>query len=429
MTEQVDADVVVVGAGLAGLSAATSVRTAGVEVLVLEAAGEVGGRARTRRVGDLAANLGGEWIGRRHRRMHALAARHGLAVEPTHFLGPRVRWRTERRDTISWIPPLTRRTALALARAFWETGRLARGLSPEAPWRSAGVDALDRIPFGQWLRERGVVGDAYELMDTFVGDLVSMPIADLSLLHVLWWVRRNGGPVTAARSAFEARMLQGSQELARRMAAPLGRGTRLNTAVTAVAQTADTVALRLAGGEEIRGRRAILALPATRLTDVAFEPALDPGNQRLARELRIGAGTKVAATLSHVRPGLPRTVLGGQALTAGWRYGRLVTGFTRPPHDELPDDTLIDELASAFDATPEDLREITIVSWAREKHIGGCDVGFTPGQLTELGPLLKSRHGLVRFAGPERSSWPNNMEGAVESGEEAAAEVLRTLAG
>jgi monoamine oxidase len=49
-------------------------------------------------------------------------------------------------------------------------------------------------------------------------------------------------------------------------------------------------------------------------------------------------------------------------------------------------------------------------------HIPGCDVAFALGQLTRHGPFLRQRHGRVQFAGAERSTWPNNMEGAVESG-------------
>lgn len=352
MINQVDADVVVVGAGLCGLTAARTLRATGVEVIVLEATEEVGGRARTRQVGGLVANLGGEWVGSHHRRMRSLAAEHRLELTPTRFLGSRVRWRTEHHDTIGRIPPLTRRTASVLAGAFWQAGRLARGLSADAPWCSPRAEALDRISFGTWLRERGVVDDAYELMDTFIGDLVSMPIADLSLLHVLWWVRRNDGPITAARSAFDARLIDGSQELAHRMAMPLRDCIRLGAPVSRVEQNADTVSLGLTDGEELRARRAILALPATRLTNLAFDPALDHANQRLSQELRIGAATKVAAALPSAKSDLPRTVLGGHPLTACWRYGRQITGFARPPYDELPDDTLITELAHALTPPP-----------------------------------------------------------------------------
>jgi monoamine oxidase len=74
-----------------------------------------------------------------------------------------------------------------------------------------------------------------------------------------------------------------------------------------------------------------------------------------------------------------------------------------------------------------DLHNPVICRWSSHPAIGGCDIGFTPGQLTAMGPHLAAGHGLVDFAGAERSSWPNNMEGAVESGNLAAATVAHIL--
>jgi monoamine oxidase len=105
-----------------------------------------------------------------------------------------------------------------------------------------------------------------------------------------------------------------------------------------------------------------------------------------------------------------------------------LTGFARPPHDLVPDDVLARDLAEAYATPAGELRDVTICRWADVPRIGGCDVCFEPGQLCELGPLLGAHHSSIRFAGPERSSWPNNMEGALESGAHAAAATLRSLA-
>lgn len=414
-----------VGAGLAGLSAATALAGAGVDVQVLEAADELGGRVRSRPLGRGVANLGGEWVGARHRLVRALAARHGLRLEPTRFLGSPVRWRIDGRDTIARLPPLSRESAVALARAFWRIGRLARGLSAEAPWSAGIAEELDSQSLGHWLRAQGMGDDGYGLFDAFVGDLVSRPIDELSLLHVAWWVRRNDGPIRALRSAFDARLTEGSQELARRLAEPFKERIRLGRTVIAAEQGTHQVLLTTSDGRELRARHAILALPAPCLRGIEFSPELDPANRRLADELAIGPATKIAALLPETGERLPRAVIGGEPLTACWRYDEQVTGFARPPHDQLPRERLVAALAEAFAARPGDLHDVTLTRWAREPGIAGCDVCFLPGQLTELGPLLRAHHGLIRFAGPERSSWPNNMEGALESGRLAALETLR----
>ena len=426
MINQVDADVVVVGAGLCGLTAARTLRATGVEVIVLEATEEVGGRARTRQVGGLVANLGGEWVGSHHRRMRSLAAEHRLELTPTRFLGSRVRWRTEHHDTIGRIPPLTRRTASVLAGAFWQAGRLARGLSADAPWCSPRAEALDRISFGTWLRERGVVDDAYELMDTFIGDLVSMPIADLSLLHVLWWVRRNDGPITAARSAFDARLIDGSRDLAHRMAMPLRDCIRLGAPVSRVEQNADTVSLGLTDGEELRARRAILALPATRLTNWRLTPpSITPTNAcpksfvsvpRPRSPLRCPAPNLICrgpySAATHSPP------VGATAARSRASRDRRMTSYPTTPSSPSWRTPL----------TPPPRTSAT--SRSSDGHANATSAvrrRFPARPAIRTRAAAKSSHQLVRFAGPERSSWPNNMEGAIESGEHAAKETLHSL--
>jgi monoamine oxidase len=78
----------------------------------------------------------------------------------------------------------------------------------------------------------------------------------------------------------------------------------------------------------------------------------------------------------------------------------------------------------AFGVRPNDLRHVTVFRSGDEQYISGCDAAFRPGEVRQLGPWLPRAHGRVHFAGAERSSWPNNMEGALESGERAADEVI-----
>jgi monoamine oxidase len=105
-----------------------------------------------------------------------------------------------------------------------------------------------------------------------------------------------------------------------------------------------------------------------------------------------------------------------------------VTGFVPPMAGEVSDNDLINDLAAAFGVQPpSDLRSPTVFRWAEQDYIGGCDPVFAPGQVRGFGRQLTTPHGLVRFANVARSSWPDNMEGAVRSGERAANQTLATL--
>jgi monoamine oxidase len=122
-----------------------------------------------------------------------------------------------------------------------------------------------------------------------------------------------------------------------------------------------------------------------------------------------------------------RVALGGDVVGGAWRYGDQVTGFVPPWREDVPDDAIVADLAAAFRVPPGVLTDPVTLRWSDQPHIAGCDVGFRPGQLTRLGPFLRTGHGPVHFSGAERSSWPNNMEGAIESGERAASEAIRRL--
>jgi len=99
-TTRTDADVLVVGGGLAGLQAAATVRAHGLVPLVIEAGHELGGRARSGRAGSVAVDFGGEWFGRRHVRLTALARRFNLEVQPAGQLGHPVLWRLGERESV-----------------------------------------------------------------------------------------------------------------------------------------------------------------------------------------------------------------------------------------------------------------------------------------------------------------------------------------
>jgi monoamine oxidase len=415
-------DVVVVGAGLAGLSAADRLAKDGRSVLVFEAADEAGGRARSRRLPDgTVVDLGGEFIGPGHRLMAGLVRELGLHREPTQLLGRPILWRDAEAGRRARLPAAR---PWAVLRALARLGRLGRRLDPVAPWKSAGAAALDRVTLGGWLRDEGIDGAAYAHLSAVFESLASAPVEELSLLHPVWWLRRGGGPLGALHTTFAWRVAEGAQEVARRLALRIGTDrVRTGAVVSALEQRRDAVVVHLAAGGEVVASRVVVAVPATRLADLTFDPPLDAELGALGR-LRIDAGTKVVARLPDGCRPRHAAVIGGDDVVVAWRRGDVVTGF-RPDHESRrTHDRLLADLAAAFGAEAGQLRDVTTLSWDEQPYAGGCDVGFRPSQITSLGPHLGRAHGRVHFAGSERSSWPNNMEGAVESGRRAADEII-----
>jgi len=149
--------ILIVGAGLAGLSAARELTKAGMECLVLEARSRVGGRVMGGSVAGQAVEFGGTWIGERHERMYALAAELGLPTFRTHNddgqllvdLGGR---QSRMKPTKGAVPKLSPFALADLGQGLLRFARLAKGVDPERPWQHAHAATLDGQTFETWIR-------------------------------------------------------------------------------------------------------------------------------------------------------------------------------------------------------------------------------------------------------------------------------------
>jgi monoamine oxidase len=419
-----DADVIVVGAGLAGLAAAHRLQERGVSSLVLEGSDRVGGRVRTELLDGSPAELGAEWTGPRHTHLRGLVRELGLDLEPARLLGRPVLWRDGTGRRVSRFPE--RGDAVSIARLLWKLGRVARSVDPAAPWRSPGAGALDRISVAGWFARNGTTPGAARVLGALVGMLASAPVDRVSLLQVLWWVARGGGPLSVLHTTFAWHIKQGSHAVPRLLSDRLGDAVRLDQPVRSIRGTGP-VAVETGSGRTFTCRQVVVTGTLGSPCGITFDPPLPEPLGRLS-ELSVGPGTKVAALLPPEHPTRHRMVLGGGPLGAAWRSGDRVTGFAGPERGGASDAELLADLADAFRARPDELRHERVVRWSDHPYVPGCDLSFAPGQITRLGPSLAASHGPVHFAGAERSSWPNNMEGAVESGERAAVRVLQQLA-
>ena len=151
-----EADVIIVGAGLSGLSAAREVLDAGREPLVLEADDRVGGRILTEHVDGIPLELGAQWIGDTHHRMQALAAELGVQIYDQFEDGE---------TTYEFAGEVLRGDAFhekysdelrGLERVLREIDRMADTVPVEAPWTAPRADTWDRITVGQWYDSQGL---------------------------------------------------------------------------------------------------------------------------------------------------------------------------------------------------------------------------------------------------------------------------------
>ena len=269
-------DVVVVGAGLAGLSAATAIRRAGRSVLVLEARRRVGGRNLDHPLGaSKVVELGGEWTGPGQDRVQALARSLGVAMFPTYSAGDSVYYSGGQLHRYSGdIPPADPLALVELETAVVAFNKMAASVPADAPWTAPQARAWDQMTIETWIEQHLTGAQARNLAGLGVRGVYGEDPDQISLLDLLAAITGVGGDFnTLVGSAQSIRFVGGPQQLSKRLAERLGHHVRLGVDVTAVEQRGLVVTVH-SETESFRCRRAILTVPKTLLGRLRFAPAL-----------------------------------------------------------------------------------------------------------------------------------------------------------
>ncbi len=441
-------DVAVVGAGIAGLTAARRLSDGGADVVVLEASDRVGGRTVNEAISDTErTEMGGQWVGPTQDRVLALIAELDLKTFPTRTDGQNVietNGRLRRyRGTIPKLSPI----ALAdLAVARLKLGRAMRKVDPSAPWLADGAAELDARTFGDWIERNTRTSVAREMIALSCKTVWGAEPDELSLLWALAYMGAGGGLeklLDVEGGAQQDRVVGGSALIAERMAADLGERVRLECPATRVRQTDDGVEIAVAG-EMVEARRAVLAVPPALLRNIEFTPGLPTDHAALARAWRGGNLIKVTALYST--PFWREEGLSGEAVGT---TGAVSITFDNTPPSDSPG-ALVgfvggDDAPGYAELPPEGRREVALGGFARlfgpkaldaERFLehdwlasewarGGPVSNLAPGALAKHGSALREPAGHLHFAATEyASTWCGYMDGAVRSGEAAAAAIL-----
>ena len=447
-----DTEVIVVGAGLAGLAAARAVAAAGRSVRVLEARSRVGGRTELGHLADgQTIDLGGQWVGPGHDRMYALVEELGLSTFPTYNEGDTVfslGGRTGRLAPTKGAVPRLNPFALAdLAQGTARFGRLARSVDLDAPWRTRRADDLDGQTFRTWVRRnlRTPQGRAY--FELYCQAVLAAELADVSLLHALFYTRSGTDMDTLAavdRGAQQDRILGGSALVSERMAESLGAAVTLDAPVRRVAQDDAGVTVTTRDGRDFTARRVIVTLPPALAGRLEYAPLLPPWRDQLTQKTPAGSVLKLYAVYDE--PFWRADGLNGQAAsdegpvkvtfdnTPPGYDGAIMMGFIEGNHARswsrrTPEErraAFVDCLVRYFGPRAASPREYAERDWTAEEFSRGCyGAHFAPGVWTGFGPALREPVGRLHWAGTECAPvWNGYMEGAVRSGEATAAEVL-----
>ena len=446
--------VIVVGAGLAGLTAAHDLRGAGWEVLVLEARDRVGGRVRTFHepfTDEFHAEAGGESIDDNHTALRALVAKFGLRTEA----------RRADRDTTATIFVHGRRRAAAdyvsgrggkvyddYNRYYAAVDKLGDGIDPNRPDRARRAEQLDRRSLADFIGGLRLLPEARFIVERAETAAYATEPKNLSLLFVAQQsavVR--GVPATAVETM---RIRGGNDGLPRAMASALGTVVHLGIEVRRIETHHDHVRVSTATGR-FDGAHVVVALPPPPLRRIQFSPTLPITARRVIANLELGPAVKVATQYAErfwTSGGASGLIVTDQPFHIAWEAtdsitpDRLVAGpgilstFTTGRDaialSERADRSRIAEVhrevariypeAVGIATTPT---ASATKAWRNDRWTGGGYAFWRPGQFLDGWDALRRSYGRVHFAGEHTEALAGYMESAVRSGHRVAATITR----